>query len=139
VADRIELRGLRVVAVIGVLPEERERAQPFEVDLDVEADLSAAGASDDLADTIDYGNLVAVAERVVQTVQAQLLERVVHVLADEVLAADARIAAVTVTVRKLRPPVPADLASSAVRVVRRRPSPDDAPAMRAPVTITLPR
>jgi dihydroneopterin aldolase len=120
VPDRIELRGLRVVAVIGVLPEERERAQPFEVDLDVEADLSAAGASDDLADTIDYGNLVAVAERVVQTVGAQLLERVVQVVADEVLAADSRITAVEVAVRKLRPPVPADLASSAVRILRRR-------------------
>src|SRR3954452_3397759 len=119
-ADRIELRGLRVVAVVGVLPEERERAQPFEVDLDVEADLSAAGASDDLADTIDYGHLVAVAETVVQTVRAQLLARVVQVLADEVLAADERIAAVEVTVRKLRPPVPADLATSAVRIVRRR-------------------
>jgi 7,8-dihydroneopterin aldolase/epimerase/oxygenase len=137
--DCLQLRALRAVGTHGVLPEERQRAQPFEVDLDIDADLRQAGQSDDLADTIDYGNLVAVAERVVQTVQAQLLERVVHVLADEVLAADARIAAVTVTVRKLRPPVPADLASSAVRVVRRRPSPDDAPAMRAPVTITLPR
>ncbi len=51
--DRIELRGLRVSAFCGVLPEEKARRQPFEVDLDVHADLSTASASDDLADTID--------------------------------------------------------------------------------------
>ena len=32
--DRIELRGLRCVGTHGVLVEEQERAQPFEVDLD---------------------------------------------------------------------------------------------------------
>ena len=46
--DRIELRGLRVLGTHGVLPEERERAQPFEVDLDIDADLRPAGVSDAL-------------------------------------------------------------------------------------------
>ena len=41
-------------------PREQDRAQPFEVDLDVEADLSVAGASDHLPDTVDYGALAAV-------------------------------------------------------------------------------
>jgi dihydroneopterin aldolase len=120
VADRIELRGLRVVAVIGVLPEERERAQPFEVDLDVEADLSAAGTSDDLADTIDYGPLAEAAARVVATESHTLLERVAERVA-EVALADPRVVSVTVSVRKLRPPVPVDLATAGVRITRRRP------------------
>ena len=47
--DVIELRGLRVMGTHGVLPEEHARAQPFEVDLDVEADLAIAGDSDDHA------------------------------------------------------------------------------------------
>ncbi len=46
--DRIELRGLQVTAICGVLPEEKVRRQPFEVDLDVHADLSIASISDDL-------------------------------------------------------------------------------------------
>ena len=33
-ADRIELRGLRVLGVHGALPDEQVRAQPFEIDLD---------------------------------------------------------------------------------------------------------
>jgi hypothetical protein len=38
--DRIELRGLRVLAYCGALPEEQVRRQPFSIDADIEADLS---------------------------------------------------------------------------------------------------
>ncbi|HEX9994461.1 MAG TPA: dihydroneopterin aldolase [Acidimicrobiales bacterium] len=117
--DVIELRGLRVVGTHGALPEEQVRAQPFEVDLDVHADLAPAGASDALDDTIDYGALAAAVERVVASEHHQLLERLAQRIADVALD-DPRVASVTVVVRKLRPPVPQDLASSGVRVTRRR-------------------
>jgi dihydroneopterin aldolase/2-amino-4-hydroxy-6-hydroxymethyldihydropteridine diphosphokinase len=121
-ADRIELRGLRAVGTHGVLPEEHDRGQPFEVDLDIVADLAGAGHSDDLADTIDYG---AVAEAVAAEMggpHADLLEHLAERIVDAVLAVAGPLAEeVTVTVRKLRPPVPIDLASSAVTIVRRRP------------------
>lgn len=119
-SDRIELRGLRLVGVVGVLPEERERAQPLEIDLDVEVDITAAGLSDDLDATVDYG---AVCDRVAQVVTAgrpQLLERLASDVADAVLGCDGRIDGVSVSVRKLRPPVPHDLGSSGVRIERRR-------------------
>ena len=118
-SDRIEVRGLRVLGVHGALAEEQSRAQPFEVDLDVECDLGPAAASDALADTVDYGALVATAERVIGSEHHQLLERVAQRIADEVLA-DERVGAVTVTVRKLRPPVPQDVATSGVRIRRER-------------------
>jgi dihydroneopterin aldolase len=118
--DRIELRGLRVVAICGALPEERERAQPLELDLDVEADLSVAGRSDALADTIDYGALCDAVVAVVEGTEAVLLEHLASVVADAVLAVDQRAGAVTVAVRKLRPPVPHALESSGVRVRRSR-------------------
>ena len=81
--DRIELRGLVLSAICGALPEERERAQPLELDLDVVADLSAAGASDELADTLDYGSITAEVERVVTTLEPVLLERLAQAVADE--------------------------------------------------------
>ena len=118
--DRIELRGHRVVAICGALPEERERAQPLEVDLDVEADLSAAGASDVLADTIDYGALCDAVDATTSGGTPQLLEHLAQRLADAVLAVDGRISAVTVSVRKLRPPVPHALHTSGVRIRRSR-------------------
>ena len=79
--DRIEIRGLRALGLIGVNPEERERPQPFEVDFDVELDTAKAGATDDLRDTIDYGRLAVLAEQVVITEPHLLLERVAERIA----------------------------------------------------------
>jgi dihydroneopterin aldolase len=118
--DRIELRHLRILGTHGVLPEERVRAQPFAVDLDLEVDLSPAASSDHLADTVDYGEVV---DRVVAVVSGprsyQLLEALAGAIADQALT-DTRVASVTVSLRKLRPPVAADIASVGVRVTRRR-------------------
>jgi dihydroneopterin aldolase len=119
-ADRIELRGLRAAGICGALPEEQERRQPLEVDLDVVADLRTAGASDELADTVDYGALATTVEQVVTGERFVLLERLAQRLADAVLAGDARISEVTVAVRKLRPPVPELLDTSGVRITRGR-------------------
>jgi dihydroneopterin aldolase len=116
-SDRIELRGLRVTATHGVLPEEQTRAQPFELDLDIVADLRTAGSTDALDDTVDYGAVAEAAAAVVGNEQHALLERVAERVAEEVLRHQ-RVRAVTVTIRKLRPPVPVDLTSAAVRVTR---------------------
>lgn len=119
-SDLIELRGLRVLGRCGVLPEEVTRPQPLELDLDLSVDTAAAGASDDLTDTVDYGAVCAVVEATVTDGHVQLLEHLVALVADAVLAVDARIGAVDVSVRKLRPPVPQHLASSGVRIRRSR-------------------
>lgn len=119
-ADRICLRGLRALGVHGVLPEEQERAQPFEIDLDVEADLTAAGGTDDLADTLDYAGLAAAATAVVTGESHALLERVASRIAEDVLAADERVLSVTVEVWKLRPPVPVALDRAGVSLTRHR-------------------
>ena len=116
--DEIRLSGLRVVGTHGVLAEERERAQPFEVDLVLTADLAAASVSDDLGDTVDYGAVAGVVERIVREERCALLERLAGRIAEVVLALDARIVGVEVTVTKLRPPVPVDLASAAVTLRR---------------------
>lgn len=119
--DVIELRGLRLVTLVGALPEERDRAQPLEIDLDVEADLSVAGSSDHLSDTIDYGGLCELVQRTIRgNGHVALLEALAERTAGAVLASDGRVTGVTVWIRKLRPPVPQDLGTSGVRVTRRR-------------------
>lgn len=120
VTDLIELRGLRLVGICGALPEERDRAQPLEINLDIEVDLSPSGVSDDLGDTIDYGAVCDVVAGIVETGSPQLLERLAHQIARSVLGLDARAQAVSVAVRKLRPPVPHALESSGVRIRRSR-------------------
>ncbi|MBL78266.1 MAG: dihydroneopterin aldolase [Acidimicrobiaceae bacterium] len=116
--DRIQLRDLRVSAFCGVLPEEVARRQPFAFDLDVHADLATATISDRLEDTIDYGALSALVGGIAEDERFALLERFAGRVAEAVLAVDG-VEAVTVEVRKLRPPVPEALGTSGVRIHRR--------------------
>jgi dihydroneopterin aldolase len=118
--DMIELRGLHLAGIVGVLAHEQAQAQPLELDLDVHLDLAAAGASDDLADTVDYAAVCSVAEHVVTTTSYALLEALAEHLAAALLAVDPRIDAVTLAVRKLRPPVAQQLGTSGVRLTRAR-------------------
>jgi dihydroneopterin aldolase len=123
-SDRLQLRGLRVLGAHGALPEERQRAQPFEVDIDIVADLAEPGASDRLADTVDYGAVAEAAAAALGAPHADLLEHLAQRVAVAALeAAGPRAEEVVVTVRKLRPPVPVHLQSAAVTVTRRRPRP----------------
>jgi dihydroneopterin aldolase len=118
--DRIELRGLRLTGIVGVLPHEQATAQPLELDLDVGVDLGPAGESDDLSDTVDYGALCAAVETVVATTRFALLEALAERIALTVLDQDPRVVDVTVSLRKLRPPVAQQLDTSGVRITRRR-------------------
>ena len=118
-SDRVELRGLRVLALCGILAEERVRRQPFEVDVDVYVDLAQAGHSDDLAHTVDYGALCSDIDRIATTEQFGLLERFATRISEVVLQVPG-VSAVTVSVRKLRPPVPQQLATSGVRIHRQQ-------------------
>jgi len=117
--DRILLRGLRVLAFCGVLPEEQTRRQPFEINAEVVTDMTAAGLSDELVDTIDYGALTDGLAELVANGRFALLEFFVQRIA-EVLLADERVIEVQVEVLKLRPPVAHDLSASGARVTRSR-------------------
>jgi dihydroneopterin aldolase len=116
-SDRILIPGLRELGVHGVLPEERARPQPFEISVELRVDLSKAGASDELADTIDYGAVCDAVSRVVSSESYRLLERLAQRIAD-VCTIDPRVLGVVVEVRKLHPPVHAQVDHVAVRIER---------------------
>jgi dihydroneopterin aldolase len=119
--DRIQLRGLRVMGTHGVLAEEKERAQPFEIDLDLSVDMTSAVASDQLADTVDYAAVAArAAELVAGPSSFELLEALAGELATVTLHSDHRIRSVTVTLRKLQPPLAVDIETVGVRITRRQ-------------------
>lgn len=123
--DLIQIRALRAIGCHGVLEEERQRAQPFEADLELEVDLRRAGQTDALADTVDYGAVTAAVVAVIEGDHSDLLEHLATRIAQAAIrAAEAAdgpsVTAITVSLRKLRPPVPADLESAGVRIRRRR-------------------
>ena len=111
----VQLRGLRLLCVCGALPEEQDRRQPYEFDIDIVADVSAATENDRLDDTIDYGAVLDRIEAVTRDESFQLFERMSRRVAEAILE-DTRIESVTIEVRKLRPPVTQDLASSGIRL-----------------------
>lgn len=115
--DRIELRGLTVRGNHGVFDHERRDGQDFVIDITVWIDLATAAASDNLADTFDYGVLAQRAADIVAGPARDLIETVSAQIADEVMA-DHRVHAVEVTVHKPQAPIP--LAFGDVAVVARR-------------------
>jgi 7,8-dihydroneopterin aldolase/epimerase/oxygenase len=117
--DRISLTGLRVFGRHGVLEHERRDGQEFLVDLTVWVDLERAGETDELSDTLDYGELAGRAAEIVAGKPYQLIESVGARIAEDVMR-DERVHAVEVTVHKPGAPIPLDFADVAVTVRRSR-------------------
>lgn len=117
--DRIELRGLEVLARHGVLEHEKVKPQVFRVDLAVFLDLSAAGASDDLSDSVDYGQLAQETHDLVANERHELIETVADRVARQVLG-HPRVERVVVTVHKPHAPIPLGFDDVAVIIDRSR-------------------
>ncbi|MER7459675.1 dihydroneopterin aldolase [Micromonospora sp. NPDC126480] len=117
--DRIELTGLRAHGRHGVYDFERAEGQDFVVDAVLELDLAPAARSDDVADTVHYGEL---AGRLVAVVSGEPVN-LIETLADRLLAVcleDPRVRTATVTVHKPEAPVPHAFTDVAVTMTRAR-------------------
>jgi dihydroneopterin aldolase len=113
--DRISLRGLRARGRHGVYDFERAQGQDFLVDVELELDLTRAARSDDVADTVHYGEL---AERLVAVVAGEPVN-LIETLAERLAAVcmeDTRVEAAIVTVHKPQAPIPHEFADVAVTV-----------------------
>lgn len=121
VTDHILIDDLRVVGVVGVLEHERSAPQPLRIDVDIHLDLHDAGLSDDLGETVHYGEVCETLVGIVGSSSDLLLERLAQRLADAVLEFP-RVHAVDLVLTKVRPPIPVDVSSAAVRIHRTRTS-----------------
>ena len=117
--DRIALRGLRANGRHGVLPAERMAAQPFVLDAVLSLDTGPAAASDNVADTVDYGVLARQLVAIVEGEAVNLIETLAARLA-EVCLADPRVERVELTVHKPAAPIPLPFDDVAVTVIRER-------------------
>ncbi len=111
------MRGLTVRGNHGVFAHERRDGQDFIVDITVWFDQLRAAASDDLANTVDYGALAQGAADIVAGPARDLIETVAAEIAEHVMT-DQRIGAVEVTLHKPSAPIP--LVFHDVAVVARR-------------------
>lgn len=115
--DRITLTGLTVTGYHGVFEHEKRDGQPFVADIVVWLDLATAAASDDVADTLHYGELAELAVAVLSGPPRDLIETVAIQIADSVLARWP-VHAVEVTVHKPQAPIDATFADVAVTIRR---------------------
>ncbi|WP_447947780.1 dihydroneopterin aldolase [Microbacterium maritypicum] len=120
--DEIVLTGLTVFGRHGVFEHERRDGQEFTIDLRLRLSLAQAAVSDDVRDTLHYGEL---AEKVAAVVAGEPVN-LIETLAERIAAVgleDRRVQDVAVTVHKPHAPIALDFTDVAVTVHRRR-SPD---------------
>jgi dihydroneopterin aldolase len=119
-SDSIFVNGLVLHAYHGVMEHEGRVGQSFALDLVLEVDLSRAAATDKVADTASYDEVVAVATKAFQAQRFRLVEAAAGAVCDALLAAYPRVARVRVTVHKPHAPIAATFADVGVIISRAR-------------------
>lgn len=117
--DEITLTGLSVFGRHGVFDFEREQGQTFVIDVTLRLDLHPAAASDDVRDTVHYGELADAMAAIVAGEPVALIETLAERLADVALS-DARVDSASVTVHKPQAPIAQSFTDVSVTVHRKR-------------------
>lgn len=116
--DRIQLEGMSFHGRHGVRPAEREQPQEFKVTVEVDIDLSEAGRTDRIEDTLDYRLVRRIAKEVIEGTSQKLLETLAARIAAQVLELP-MVAEVSVRIAK-RPESMQPIDAAAVRITRKR-------------------
>lgn len=117
--DKIILSGMKFFGRHGVLSQERDLGQKFEVDVEICLDLIPAGKSDDLNATVSYAEVFAIVERVVTGPPRKLIEAVAERVAGDILE-NFPIDSVKVRIKKPGAPVPGCFDYMAVEIERQK-------------------
>lgn len=104
--DSIYVQGIRAYGYTGYLPEEQVLGQWFEVDVRLWLDVSKAGKSDAIEDTLDYRHVINLVKQIIKTSKFALIEKLIATIADEILRDCDRVSQVHVVLTKLAAPIP---------------------------------
>lgn len=118
--DKIIMKGMRFFGRHGVLPQERELGQVFEVDVELSLDLGPAGLKDDMSLTVSYADVFGLVEEVVTGKPYSLIEAVAQRIAGLVLERFGLVQAVRVTVKKPLAPIQGMYEYMAAEIFRER-------------------
>lgn len=104
----------------GLLSEEKKIGQRFNVDVQLFLNLQKAGKTDDMNDSIHYGHVYDLIEKIVEGESMNLIEAVAEEIATQLLATYSLLTACTVSVTKPDPPIPGHYQSVAVEIYREK-------------------
>jgi len=121
--DRIILQGMRFYGFHGVNPEEKTLGQTYLVDCEITLDLSKAGISDNLNDTVSYTHIYRVVRSVIEGESKNLLEALAESIANKVIN-EFNIQSIRITIVKPNPPIKgSNINQAAVEISRHRTEP----------------
>lgn len=118
--DRIYIKGLDVFAYHGVMPKEKRDGQRFVLDITLDCDLSRAGRTDRLEDTVDYTTVMDAAVQAMTESSYDLIERAASRTAEAILRAEEKVERVTLCLRKPEAPIDKIFDYVAVEITRER-------------------
>ncbi|MFC2948852.1 dihydroneopterin aldolase [Virgibacillus sediminis] len=118
--DKIILNKMRFYGFHGLFPEENKLGQRFDVDAELFLDLKRAGKTDNMENSINYGEVYERIGALVEGEAVNLIETLAERIADELLGDFPLLAACRVKVIKPDPPIPGHYESVAVEIYRER-------------------
>jgi len=118
--DKIMLNNMQFYGFHGLFPEENKLGQRFHVDIILYADLQQAGQTDDMSNSVDYGDIYETVKYIVEGRAYNLLEAISEKIANQLLSSFPLIKACKVGVKKPDPPIPGHYDSVAVEIYRER-------------------
>ncbi|MGA4722381.1 dihydroneopterin aldolase [Fictibacillus nanhaiensis] len=118
--DKMYVNGMRFYGYHGVFNEEQKLGQRFNVDVVLSMDLSQAGLSDELDNTVNYGEVYGAVKEIVEGEPVKLLETLAEAISTSILGKFTLVDEVMVKVIKPDPPIPGHYDSVAVEITRGR-------------------
>ena len=118
--DKILLKDIKLYGYHGVLPKEQEIGQYFHIDVELSVDLTKAGMTDELTNTVDYTKIYDIIVSVNKNNKFRLIETFAHNISREILSTYEIIKDITVQVRKPDAPIDGDFAWMGVEIKRSR-------------------
>ena len=112
--NKIRLNNVQIYAYHGLLPEEKQLGQKFQVDVELSADLNKACITDNIADTVNYEKILEIINLTFKDLNKNLIESIADGIAEKILLLD-KVIDVLIKIRK--PSVPLNGICDSVEVI----------------------
>ncbi|RIP32687.1 dihydroneopterin aldolase [Staphylococcus gallinarum] len=116
--DTIFLNGLKFYGYHGALAAENEIGQIFNVDITLKVDLKQAGESDQVTDTVHYGEVFEDVKLIMEGKPVNLLEHLAEHIAKRINSHYNRVMETKVRITKENPPIPGHYDGVGIEIVR---------------------